>query len=109
MCVYFAASAIFIVVNCHTTCFLLQEEKPAGKRNPASRPLSMIIKVKPQTKKAKVDEGNAEEVSKARTTPVNDNNKSLELVQSLNGEADKSHEIAQTGLVSYSDESDDDL
>lgn len=108
MCVYFAASAIFIVVNCHTTCFLLQEEKPAGKRNPASRPLSMIIKVKPQTKKAKVDEGNAEEVSKARTTPVNDN-KSFELVQSLNGEADKSHEIAQTGLVSYSDESDDDL
>nr|AFK35840.1 unknown [Lotus japonicus] len=88
---------------------IVQEEKPAGKRNPASRPLSMIIKVKPQTKKAKVDEGNAEEVSKARTTPVNDNNKSLELVQSLNGEADKSHEIAQTGLVSYSDESDDDL
>lgn len=94
--------------GCHTNCFLWQEEKPAGKKNPASRPLSMFIKVKPQSKKARVDEGNTEEVSKAGTTPVNDKSKSLESVQSLNGEAVKSLEVAQTGLVSYSDESDDD-
>ncbi|KAI5424759.1 hypothetical protein KIW84_030809 [Lathyrus oleraceus] len=88
----------------------IQEEKPAaGKKNPASRPLSMIIKVKPQAKKAKVDEGNTEEVSKAGITYVNDKSKPLEPVQPLNGIADKSNEVGLTGLVSYSDESDDDL
>ncbi|KAL1350830.1 hypothetical protein AAHE18_06G052900 [Arachis hypogaea] len=36
---------------------MVQEEKSAGvKKNPSSRPLSMIIKVKPQAKKAKADE-----------------------------------------------------
>ncbi|KAK7266504.1 hypothetical protein RIF29_19148 [Crotalaria pallida] len=88
---------------------LIQEEKPVGKKNPASLPLGMIIKVKPRAKKAKVDEGSAKEVSKAGTTPENDKRKSLEPVQPLNGEADKSREVVLTGLVSYSDESDDDL
>lgn len=69
----------------------------------------MIIKVKPQAKKARVDEGNTEEVSKAGITFVNDKSKPLESVQPLNGVADKSNEVALTGLVSYSDESDDDL
>ena len=78
----------------------MQEQKSAGKKNPASGPLGMIIKVKPQAKKAKVDQGN---------TPVNDKSKSLETVQPLNGEADKSQVVALTGLVSYSDESDEDL
>ncbi|PNY05291.1 hypothetical protein L195_g001736 [Trifolium pratense] len=88
----------------------IQEEKPAaGKKNPASRPLSMIIKVKPQAKKAKLDEGNAEEVSKAGITSVNDTSKPLEPVQPSNNIANKSNEVALTGLVSYSDESDDDL
>ncbi|KAI4301590.1 hypothetical protein L6164_034853 [Bauhinia variegata] len=86
-----------------------KEEKPAGKKNPASRPLSMIIKVKPQAKKAKVDEGNVEEPSKTGTRE-GDNHKPLEPLRSSNGEADKSLEVAKTGLglVSYSDESDDD-
>ncbi|KAL2566716.1 hypothetical protein AAZV13_19G184000 [Glycine max] len=84
-------------------------QKSAGKKNPASGPLGMIIKVKPQAKKAKVDQGNAEEISKAGNTPVNDKSKSLETVQPLNGEADKSQVVALTGLVSYSDESDEDL
>lgn len=87
----------------------MQEQKSAGKKNPASGPLGMIIKVKPQAKKAKVDQGNAEEISKAGNTPVNDKNKSLETLQPLNGEADKSQVVALTGLVSYSDESDEDL
>lgn len=95
---------------CYSFCFLWQEEKPAaGKKNPASRPLSMIIKVKPQAKKAKVDEGNTEEVSKAGITSVNDKSKPLEPVQPLNVIADKSNGVGLTGLVSYSDESDDDL
>jgi hypothetical protein len=94
---------------CHLIQFLWQEEKPvAGKKNPASRPLSMIIKVKPQAKKAKLDEGNAEEVSKAGITSVNDKSKPLEPVQPLNDIDKKSNEVALTGLVSYSDESDDD-
>lgn len=92
----------------HHPVFLVQEQKSAGKKNPASRPLGLIIKVKPQAKKTKVNQGNAEEISKAGNTPVNDRSKSLEPVQALNGEADKS-QVALTGLVSYSDESDEDL
>ncbi|KAK7379105.1 hypothetical protein VNO80_04558 [Phaseolus coccineus] len=88
---------------------VVQEQKSAVKKNPASRPLGMIIKVKPQAKKARLDEGNTEEISKAGNTPLNDKSKSLEPVQSSNGEADKSREVALTGLVSYSDESDDEL
>ncbi|KAG5073028.1 hypothetical protein JHK86_008239 [Glycine max] len=51
---------------------VVQEQKSAGKKNPASRPLGLIIKVKPQAKKTKVNQGNAEEISKAGNTPVND-------------------------------------
>lgn len=87
----------------------MQEQKSAVKKNPASRPLGMIIKVKPQAKKARLDEGNTEEISKAGNTPLNNKSKSLEPVQSSNSEADKSREVALTGLVSYSDESDDEL
>ncbi|KAK4273325.1 hypothetical protein QN277_021751 [Acacia crassicarpa] len=82
---------------------VFQEEKPSGKRNPASRPLGMIIKVKPQAKKARVDVGNAEEASKVGT----DKHESSGPAQSLNGEAVKSNEVPLSGLVSYSDESDD--
>lgn len=84
----------------------------------------MIIKVKPQAKKAKVDEGNAEEVSKAETTPENDKSEPQPKKAKIDeGNAEvskaettfvndkpKSSEPAQSlnGLVSYSDESDDD-
>ncbi|KAG4916731.1 hypothetical protein JHK87_054288 [Glycine soja] len=104
-----AQSNIVHEVKEKTPLPVVQEQKSAGKKNPASGPLGMIIKVKPQAKKAKVDQGNAEEISKAGNTPVNDKNKSLETVQPLNGEADKSQVVALTGLVSYSDESDEDL
>ncbi|KAF7804973.1 protein FAM192A [Senna tora] len=85
-----------------------QEEKSAGKRNPASRPLGMIIKVKPQAKKSRVDEGSVEEASKVGPTPDSEKHEPSEPVQSSNCEAAKSSEVAQTCLVSYSDESDDD-
>ncbi|KAK7259117.1 hypothetical protein RIF29_24715 [Crotalaria pallida] len=80
----------------HATWFLLQEEKSVRNKNPAYLPLGMIIKVKPRAKKAKVDEGSAKEVSKAGTTAENDKRKSLEPVQPLNGEADKSREVVLT-------------
>ncbi|MED6110516.1 hypothetical protein PIB30_043769 [Stylosanthes scabra] len=83
----------------------IQEEKSAGlKKNPPSRPLSMIVKVKPQAKKAKIDGANAE-VSKAETTSENDKPNTSE------NDKPKSSEPAQSlnGLVSYSDESDEDL
>ncbi|XP_052728350.1 uncharacterized protein LOC108328226 isoform X2 [Vigna angularis] len=54
---------------------VVQEQKSAVKKNPASRPLGMIIKVKPQAKKARLDEENTEEISKAGNTPPNDKNK----------------------------------
>ncbi|KAJ6679996.1 NEFA-INTERACTING NUCLEAR PROTEIN NIP30 [Salix purpurea] len=37
------------------------EQKSAGRKNPPARSLSMIIKVKPQAKKAKMDQGKVEE------------------------------------------------
>ncbi|CAJ1873211.1 unnamed protein product [Sphenostylis stenocarpa] len=104
-----AQSNIVHEVKEKTPLPVVQEQKSALKKNPTSRPLGMIIKVKPQAKKARVDERNTEEISKAGNITPNDKNKSLEPVQFRNGEADKSREIALTGLVSYSDESDDDL
>lgn len=101
---------LLLLFSCFSPpCFPLQEQKSAVKKNPASRPLGMIIKVKPQAKKARLDEENTEEISKAGNTPPNDKTKSSEPIQALNGEANKSREVALTGLVSYSDESDDDL
>lgn len=99
-----AKSNVVHEVKDKATAIVVPEEKPVvGKKKSASLPLSLIVKVKPQAKKAKVDEGNSERV-------VNDNSKSVESVKLLNGEVDKSHEVSQTGLglVSYSDESDDD-
>lgn len=99
-----AKSNVVHEVKDKATAIVVPEEKPVvGKKKSASLPLSLIVKVKPQAKKAKVDEGNSEE-------GVNVKSKSLESVQLLNGEVDKSHEVSQTGLglVSYSDESDDD-
>ncbi|KAK8630453.1 hypothetical protein V6N13_079245 [Hibiscus sabdariffa] len=77
-----------------------QEQKTVGKRNPAARPLGMIIKVKPQAKRAKTEpEEKLVSATKARDA---DN------VKSAGGDSDKSLNVAKTGLVSYSDESEDD-
>ncbi|XP_016205688.1 uncharacterized protein LOC107646021 isoform X2 [Arachis ipaensis] len=105
---------------------MVQEEKSAGvKKNPSSRPLSMIIKVKPQAKKAKADEKNAEKVSKAETTLENDDSEPQAKKSKIDGanadvsraetttehDKPKSSDPAQSlnALVSYSDESDEDL
>lgn len=78
-----------------------EPKKLTGKKNP---PLGMIIKVKPQAKKAKVDvEMPSESLENARTdTGI--------VMPSTNGDGDKSRPAVNSslsGLVSYSDESDD--
>lgn len=86
----------------------MQEQKPTGKRNPATRPFNAIIKVKPQPKKAKATEKEEKE------TPGNGKPASQVDQTSLDSAkgnvTGKTTESLQTGLglVSYSDESEDD-
>ncbi|KAG8485162.1 hypothetical protein CXB51_021803 [Gossypium anomalum] len=77
-----------------------QEQKTVGKKNPATRPLGMLIKVKPQAKRAKT-EPEEKLVSGTKATDVDN-------VESPKSDPDKSLNVAKTGLVSYSDESEDD-
>ncbi|XP_042474920.1 PSME3-interacting protein [Macadamia integrifolia] len=76
----------------------VEDQKPPGRQNPRNRPLGgLIITVKPQAKKAKTDAATSE--------------KPLDKVNGTNCNVDKSPDIAVSslgGLVSYSDESDDD-
>ncbi|KAK8282736.1 hypothetical protein V6Z11_D08G045000 [Gossypium hirsutum] len=77
-----------------------QEQKTVGKKNPATRPLGMLIKVKPQAKRAKTEQ--EEKLIRGTKAPDVDN------VESPKSDPDKSLNVAKTGLVSYSDESEDD-
>ncbi|XP_010544934.1 PREDICTED: protein FAM192A [Tarenaya hassleriana] len=74
-----------------------QEQKQTGKRNPTSRPLNMIIKVKPQPKKAKPSE------ESPKDTPGS--GKSSAFVKAMT--KDDTNKMG-LGLVSYCDESEDD-
>lgn len=89
----------------------MQEQKAAGRKNPPTRPLSVIIKVKPQAKRAKIDEKSVEEPSDIVKIPDN-TRKSPEPVKTSNSDIHDhdSHDVTKTvtGLVSYSDESSDD-
>ncbi|GLT31776.1 hypothetical protein SLA2020_064860 [Shorea laevis] len=98
-----------------------QEQKPVAKKHPAAHPLSMIIKVKPQAKKAKTGHGSAEEPSETAKMPEVDARKTPDPAEAPNGEtkpdSTKTTEgdankypdgVAKTCLVSYSDESEDD-
>ncbi|KAK1354421.1 NEFA-interacting nuclear protein NIP30 [Heracleum sosnowskyi] len=78
-----------------------EPKKLIGKKNP---PLSMIIKVKPQAKKAKVDVEKPSESIEIARSDIN------RVTPSTDGGGDKSRPAVNsslTGLVSYSDESDD--
>ncbi|KAJ7973148.1 hypothetical protein O6P43_010929 [Quillaja saponaria] len=88
---------------------VVQEKKSVEKKNLPARPLGMIIKVKPPAKKAKIDHGSVEEPQKRGTTLDDNTEKLLEPVKLPNGNAVKSNEVAKSSLVSYSDESEDDL
>ncbi|XP_058076899.1 uncharacterized protein LOC131225388 [Magnolia sinica] len=76
----------------------VEEPKPVERKNRQARPLGgMIITVKPQAKKAK--------------TEVSSSEKPLNMAKPSNGALGKSQDInngALGGLVSYSDESDED-
>ncbi|XP_057964823.1 uncharacterized protein LOC131155598 [Malania oleifera] len=82
----------------------VQEQKLAGRKHPMARPPpGMIIKVKPQAKKAKLDLPSLEEPQpsdRVKTQAVE--------TEKPNGNSNESHDVAKTGLVSYSDESEDD-
>ncbi|PPD77354.1 hypothetical protein GOBAR_DD25708 [Gossypium barbadense] len=77
-----------------------KEQKTVGKKNPDTRPLGMLIKVKPQAKRAKTEP--EEKLISGTKAPDVDN------VESPKSDPDKSLNVAKTGLVSYSDESEDD-
>ncbi|KAK6118150.1 hypothetical protein DH2020_048134 [Rehmannia glutinosa] len=64
-----------------------------GRKNPPSRPVGLLIKVMPQAKKAKVDTKEPEESDRGNEDISN---------------IDASRSVAISGLVSYSDESEDD-
>ncbi|KAG7566677.1 hypothetical protein ISN44_As10g032030 [Arabidopsis suecica] len=87
---------------------ITKEQKPTGKRNPATRPFKAIIKVKPQPKKAKATEKEEKEIPGNGKPASQIDPTSLD---SAKGNATgKTTEALQTGLglVSYSDESEDD-
>ncbi|XP_059659286.1 uncharacterized protein LOC132306086 isoform X2 [Cornus florida] len=84
----------------------VQEQKIVGRKHPPPRPLGMIIKVKPQAKKAKLDLEDSGESLDVEKTPNLDAVELLGLKKKPNG--DESHVAANTGLVSYSDESEED-
>ncbi|GMP87316.1 hypothetical protein CsSME_00039740 [Camellia sinensis var. sinensis] len=86
----------------------VQEQKLIGRKNPPARPSSMIIKVKPQAKKAKTDMAKLEESLDVVKPPHVDPEKPLNLVKIPNDDCGQSHVIGNNALVSYSVESDDD-
>ena len=79
-----------------------QEQNLVGKKNPRSHPLGMIVKVKPQAKKAKMDQTHSAEplevvsVSNADNTSKSSGSESCGVINN------------NSCLVSYSDESDED-
>ncbi|CAK9145288.1 unnamed protein product [Ilex paraguariensis] len=119
----------------------MEEQTLVGRKNPRTRPLGAIIKVKAQAKKAKVDEATSEKSlvavreaitvgggnpvgkhnnvdtenileSKKTPTPNNvdvDTEKVLESARtSAMGDSKVLHVVSNSGLVSYSDESEED-
>ncbi|KAB1200430.1 hypothetical protein CJ030_MR0G007253 [Morella rubra] len=88
---------------------IIQERKPVGRKNPPAHPLGMIIKVKPQPKKAKLDPGASDEPSDVAKTRGADAERASEPVTTRsNNNVDKTQDVRITGLVSYSDESEED-
>ncbi|KAF2325015.1 hypothetical protein P3X46_003354 [Hevea brasiliensis] len=102
-----AQSTIMHELNEKPPVPVVQERKTVGKKNPSTRSLNMIIKVKPQAKKAKTHEGNVQP-SNIVSTPDVDTEKSSDQVKVPNSDPNEFPEVAKTGLVSYSDESEDD-
>ena len=96
------------MVSKHTTCHCLQEQKSIGRKNLPARPLGMIIKVKPQAKKPKLETGTSEQPSEVVKIHAVDAEKSLETLKKSNSNTNKSQDVGISGLVAYSDESEED-
>ncbi|XP_059437421.1 uncharacterized protein LOC132170448 [Corylus avellana] len=92
----------------NATSYCLQEQKSAGRKNPPARPFGMIIKVQPQAKKAKLDPGTSEKPSDVVKIPGVDPEKSSEPVTTSNSDTSENQDVGIAGLVSYSDESEED-
>ncbi|KAB2612247.1 protein FAM192A [Pyrus ussuriensis x Pyrus communis] len=75
---------------------IIQEQKSAEKKNP------------PPPKKAKIHQGGSEERTNTTKTPHVDTQNTLEVMKTLDGGIDKSSVVFKTGLVSCSDDSEDD-
>lgn len=82
-----------------------QDKKPVvARKNPPSRTLGMVIKVKPQAKKAKVETADLGETAIGIGSSVKETSQSDKV-----SEVDVSSSVtSNTGLVSYSDESEED-
>ncbi|XP_010512602.1 PREDICTED: protein FAM192A [Camelina sativa] len=85
-----------------------KEVKPTGKRNPATRPFKAIVKVKPLLKKAKATEKEEEEIPGNGKPASQIDRTSLDSVKgNVTGKTTEPL-LTGLGLVSYSDESEDD-
>ncbi|KAL2486702.1 NEFA-interacting nuclear protein NIP30 [Abeliophyllum distichum] len=98
----------------------VQDQRSVGRKNPPS--MGIVIKVKPQAKKAKMDHANPEEPlnaanilngdtqepSESANLPSVDTKVSVSSAETKNGDSNVSGFIASGGLVSYTDESEDD-
>ncbi|KAF4371720.1 hypothetical protein G4B88_030824 [Cannabis sativa] len=88
---------------------VVQEQKAARKKNPHPRPLGVIIKVKPQAKKAKLDQEDVIELPSNETNICDvDTEKRSQPANLPSHDNDKTNAVVRTSLVSYSDESEDD-
>ncbi|GAB4830644.1 hypothetical protein Ancab_020409 [Ancistrocladus abbreviatus] len=105
-----------------------QEQRSQGRKKPLAHPLGMMIKVMPQTKKAKVNTSSAEKLPGAMEIPdsdidtaaqysksnlvkaINDDDAAglLKSSRSCDNRGTEFHDVAKPGLVSYSDESEED-
>ncbi|KNA12236.1 hypothetical protein SOVF_127740 isoform B [Spinacia oleracea] len=116
------AAQSMIVHKVNDTCHVsdVQEKESTEKKNRRAQPLGMIIKVKP-AKKAKVEpspepeSGAAEKPcaefqwhSDQKQTPSVDGEKSQVQFKNSKSHGVNIHDALKTGLVSYSDGSDDD-
>lgn len=92
----------------------MQEPKLIKRKNPPANPLGMIVKIKPQAKKAKMDLVSSVSSLTTATSSDVDNVSTSETEESQRltkrpiANADNHGPVTIGGLVSYSDESDDD-
>lgn len=85
----------------------MQEKAPVRRETPVTRPPSMIIKVKPQAKKARIEPRSPERAGGKAQVPVAKAEEPSESAKTADTVSDRPLEAVATGLVSYSDESED--